>query len=94
MARVFYVLVLFLLVQSIGSGRVFANEAEVFRHALIIGVAVYRDEEVPPLFGVPNDMDSAREIATAMGIPAANITELFNEKATKTNIIAELRKLS
>jgi hypothetical protein len=94
MARVFYVLVLFLLAQSVGSGRVLANEAEAFRHALIIGVAVYRDEEVPPLFGVPNDMDSAREIAAAMGIPAANITELFNEKATKANIIAELRKLS
>lgn len=94
MARVFYVLVLFLLAQSVGSGRVLANEAATFRHALIIGVAVYRDEEVPPLFGVPNDMDSAREIATAMGIPAANITELFNEKATKANIIAELRKLS
>lgn len=71
-----------------------AAESDDFRHALIIGVAVYRDEEVPPLFGVPNDMDSAREIATAMGIPAANITELFNEQATKTNIIAELKKLS
>ena len=94
MSRFFYVLVLFLLAQGIGSERVFANEAEGFRHALIIGVAVYRDEEVPPLFGVPNDMDSAREIATAMGIPATNITELFNEKATKANIIAELRKLS
>lgn len=69
-------------------------ETDPFRQALIIGISIYRDEEVPPLFGVPNDMDSAREIATAMGIPAANITELFNEKATKANIIAELQKLA
>ena len=67
---------------------------EPFRHALIIGVAVYRDEEVPPLFGVPNDMDSAREIALAMGIPESNITELFNEKATKADILAALARLS
>jgi len=67
---------------------------EPFRHALIIGVAVYRDEEVPPLFGVPNDMDSAREIALAMGIPAGNITELFNESATKAGILAALGRLS
>ena len=84
----FFLIALFLPGQSI------AAESDDFRHALIIGVAVYRDEEVPPLFGVPNDMDSAREIATAMGIPAGNITELFNEQATKSNIIAELKKLS
>jgi len=71
-----------------------AADTDAFRHALIIGVAVYRDDEVPPLFGVPNDMDSAREIATAMGIPASNITELFNEKASKVNILAELRNLA
>jgi len=67
---------------------------EPLRHALIIGVAVYRDEEVPPLFGVPNDMDSAREIALAMGIPSSNITELFNETATKAGILAALGRLS
>ena len=71
-----------------------AADTDAFRHALIIGIAVYRDEEVPALFGVPNDMDSAREIATGMGIPTNNITELCNEKASKANILAELRNLA
>lgn len=94
MTRAFRNLILILLAAVIWPTRSTAAESDTFRHALIMGVAVYQDEEIPPLFGVPNDMDSAREIATAMGIPAANITELFNEQATKANIIAELRKLS
>ncbi len=94
MTRAWRYLLFILLVTVCGPTRSTAAESDAFRHALIIGVAVYRDEEVPPLFGVPNDMDSAREIATAMDIPTANITELFNEQATKANIIAELRKLS
>lgn len=94
MTRALRYLVFILLVSACWPARSTAAESDAFRHALIIGVAVYQDEEVPPLFGVPNDMDSAREIATAMGIPATNITELFNEQATKSNIIAELRKLS
>ncbi len=65
-----------------------------FRHALIIGVAVYEDSDVPPLFGVPNDMDSAREMAQAMGIPKSQITELFNRTATRDGIAAALRKLA
>jgi len=71
-----------------------AATQEPFKHALIIGVSIYRDEEIPPLFGVPNDLDSAKEIAVAMGIPAGNVTELFNEQATKDRIIAELGKLA
>jgi hypothetical protein len=67
---------------------------EPFKHALIIGVSVYRDKEVPPLPGVTKDMDSARAIAVAMGIPAENVTELLNEQATKERIIAELGKLA
>jgi hypothetical protein len=67
---------------------------EPFKHALIIGVSVYQDAEVPVLPGVPKDMDSAKAIAVAMGIPADNVTELFNEQATKKRIIAELRKLA
>jgi hypothetical protein len=68
--------------------------SESYRHALIIGIAVYRDRDVPPLFGVPNDMDSAREIAGAIGVPRDNITELFNEAATKQGITGQLQRLS
>ncbi len=61
--------------------------------ALIIGIALYRDPEVSPLFGVPNDMDSAREIALALGIPKSGIRELFNQQATKAGITAALTAL-
>jgi len=83
-----------LLMASILSPPASAATQEPFKHALIIGVSIYRDEEVPPLFGVPNDLDSAKEIAVAMGIPEGNVTELFNEQATKDRIIAELGKLA
>lgn len=83
-----------LLIASILSPPARAATQEPFKHALIIGVSIYRDEEVPPLFGVPNDLDSAKEIAVAMGIPEGNVTELFNEQATKDRIIAELGKLA
>ena len=83
-----------LLVASMLPSTARAATQEPFKHALIIGVSIYRDEEIPPLFGVPNDLDSAKEIAVAMGIPAGNVTELFNEQATKDRIIAELGKLA
>ena len=83
-----------LLVASVLPSTARAATQEPFKHALIIGVSIYRDEEIPPLFGVPNDLDSAKEIAVAMGIPAGNVTELFNEQATKDRIIAELGKLA
>jgi len=83
-----------LLMASILSPPASAATQEPFKHALIIGVSIYRDEEVPPLFGVPNDLDSAKEIAVAMGIPEGNVTELFNKQATKDRIIAELGKLA
>ena len=94
MTRACLYLILFVLGAVLWPPQSTAQDTDAFRHALIIGVSQYRDDEVPPLFGVSSDMDSAREIATAMGIPATNITELFNERATKANIIAELRKLS
>lgn len=62
--------------------------------ALLIGVQIYRDADVPPLYGVSADMDNARSIATAMGIPESNITELFNQQATKENITRELQRLA
>lgn len=87
-------IVILLLVASVLPSTARAATQEPFKHALIIGVSIYRDEEIPPLFGVPNDLDSAKEIAVAMGIPAGNVTELFNEQATKDRIIAELGKLA
>ncbi len=70
-----------------------ARPADASSRALIIGVAVYRDGDVPPLFGVPSDMDSAREIALALGVPKSGIRELFNQQATKAGISAALTSL-
>ena len=75
-------------------GNASGETAATYRHALIIGISTYRDDDVPRLYGVPNDMDSAREIAAAMGIPRSNITELFNENATKQKITSELQRLA
>ena len=63
------------------------------RRALIIGVSEYQNPQIPTLKGVPYDMDSAKRIALAMGIPEKNITFLKNSDATKENIIQALHKM-
>ncbi len=63
------------------------------RHALIIGVSEYQNPQIPTLTGVPYDMDSAKRIALAMGIPEGNIEFLKNSDATKENIINRLEKM-
>lgn len=63
-------------------------------HALIIGIGQYsQDSGNPPLLGVPKDMANARNMALAMGIPAAHITELRDVSATKSNILAALDRM-
>lgn len=81
-----------LLVLSLLHPAVWANGA--YEHALLIGVSKYADPAISPLPGVPYDMESAKQIATAMGIPRQNITVLRDAQATKANIAAALRKLS
>ena len=70
-----------------------AQSQEALRHALIIGVSTYADPRVPVLAGVAFDMDSARRIALAMGIPVANITVLRDAQATKEQIVAQMKSL-
>jgi hypothetical protein len=64
-----------------------------YEHALLIGVSQYADPAITELTGVPHDIESARQIATAMGIPSANISVLRDAQATKTNIVAALRRI-
>jgi hypothetical protein len=66
----------------------------VNRHALIIGIGRYGDPSIPPLPGVQIDRESATQMATAMQVPASNITYLQNEQATSDNIRAALRDLN
>lgn len=63
-------------------------------HALIVGIGQYSAaSESSPLPGVPKDLETARKMALAMGIPASQITELRDSQATKSNIVSELERL-
>jgi hypothetical protein len=63
-------------------------------HALIVGVGQYSAaSDSTPLLGVPKDMEIARRMARAMGVPSENITELRDAKATKPQILAALDSL-
>lgn len=64
------------------------------RSALIVGVSVYSSSDIATLEGVPFDMESARQIARAMGIPDSRMTVLRDAQATKRNIVEALEKLS
>ena len=60
------------------------------RSALIVGVSTYASPEITPLAGVPFDIDSARAIARAMGIPDQRMTVLRDAQATKAAILEAL----
>jgi hypothetical protein len=63
-------------------------------HALIVGVGQYSAaSESTPLLGVPKDMEIARRMAGAMGVPSQNIIELRDSNATKPQILAALDQL-
>ena len=65
------------------------------RAALIIGIEHYRNPvTAPSLLGVPADMNSAKQIAKAMGIPDKNITVIQNQQATKRNLMEAFKKVS
>ena len=63
------------------------------RFALIIGLSEYENKNIQILKGVPYDMDSAKKIALAMGIPEKNIEIIRNSNATKNIIISKLEKM-
>lgn len=63
------------------------------RHALIIGISKYGDPGISPLPGARVDRESATQMATAMQIPAGNISYLQDEQATADNIRSALKNL-
>jgi hypothetical protein len=68
--------------------------ADTRHHALIVGVGQYSEaSESTPLLGVPKDMEMARRMALAMGVPDSQIVELRDSQATKSNIVAALERL-
>ena len=65
------------------------------RAALIIGIEHYRNPlNAPSLLGVPADINSAKQIAKAMGIHDKNVTVILNQQATKRNLMEAFKKVS
>jgi hypothetical protein len=64
------------------------------RHALIIGVGEYKVSGVMSLKGVPNDVQSAKQMAMAMSIPEDNITYLRDHQATADQIRQAIQDLN
>lgn len=64
------------------------------RHALIIGIGKYGDASIPQLPGAKIDRESATQMASAMQVPASNITYLQDEQATADGIRAALAALN
>ena len=63
------------------------------RHALVIGIGQYSSPDIAALKGIVHDMASARRMAAAMAIPAANITVLRDQEATAARIRGEISAL-
>lgn len=64
------------------------------RSALVIGLSQYSPSTgAATLDGVPHDVESAKRMAMAMGIPGNQIRLVQNQDATKENILKELRQL-
>ena len=63
-----------------------ADSGRGTRHALIIGIGEHSAADVPTLRGVTHDIASARRMAAAMDVPAANITVLRDRDASADGI--------
>ncbi len=70
------------------------SQTPALRSALIIGLSQYgASTGAATLEGVPHDVESAKRIATAMGIPGNQIRLVRDQDATKENILKEIRQL-
>ena len=69
-------------------------QTPALRSALVIGLSQYGPNTgAATLEGVPHDMESAKRIAMAMGIPGNQIRMMRDQDATKENILKEIRQL-
>ncbi len=70
------------------------SQTPALRSALVIGLSQYgASTGAATLEGVPHDVESAKRIAMAMGIPANQIRLVRDQDATKENILKEIRQL-
>lgn len=62
--------------------------------AVIVGINVYKNYPNQTLAGCVNDADDViQHLSTAMNVKSANITPLYDDRATKSSIITALRHL-
>ena len=67
------------------------------RYALVVGINEYQDEDIPDLEKCVNDAKAMYETLAnpdICGIPEENIISLYNEQATRTEILQALEYLS
>lgn len=70
------------------------SQTPALRSAVIIGLSQYgANTGATTLEGVPHDVESAKRIAAAMGIPANQIRLVRDQDATKERILQEIRQL-
>lgn len=70
------------------------SQTPALRSAVIIGLSQYgTNTGATTLEGVPHDVESAKRIAAAMGIPANQIRLVRDQDATKERILQEIRQL-
>ncbi|WP_158268731.1 caspase family protein [Limnohabitans sp. Hippo3] len=70
------------------------SQTQALRSAVIIGLSQYgANTGATTLEGVPHDVESAKRIAAAMGIPANQIRLVRDQEATKEKILQEIRQL-
>ena len=70
------------------------SQTPALRSALVIGLSQYNPSSgAATLEGVPHDVESAKRMAMAMGIPGNQIRLMRDQDATKENILKELRQL-
>jgi hypothetical protein len=70
------------------------TQTPALRSALVIGLSQYNPSTgAATLEGVPYDVESAKRMAMAMGIPVNQIRLMRDQDATKENILKELRQL-
>jgi hypothetical protein len=63
--------------------------------ALLIGINIYRDSQIPNLRGAVADIDAVEEyLEDKLGIPPYQINVLQDTQATRANIIHQIRAFS
>jgi hypothetical protein len=76
------------------SQRLEKTVGELNYHALVIGINQY-SSDIPNLKTSVNDARAVKDLLISkFGFPASNVTELFNKKATRANILRAFRELS